>query len=161
MFAFQEKIDKKTVVAAFQTFTPAFGRQEKINYNGKNVQLFLSKNPTSFNESLTTVKELDGKNLLILLNDRIPDGLDVSWIWDINFEDIFGKDMKIGVSGDRVYDMALRLKYAEQFTHVEPDTQTLLNKMVETLNPNETLYILTNYSAMLDIRKILTVRRIL
>lgn len=161
LFAKQEKIEQKVVDIAFQGFTPAFGRQEKIIYRGKNVQIFLSKNPTSFNESLQTIKEIGGKSLLVILNDRIPDGLDVSWIWDINFEDILTKDFNIGVSGDRVYDMALRLKYAEQFTHVEPDLRLAIDRMIESLDSNETLYILPNYSAMLDVRKILTGRKIL
>ncbi|MBI2032293.1 MAG: DUF1727 domain-containing protein, partial [Candidatus Levybacteria bacterium] len=133
LFAKSENIKQQTIEAAFKNFTPAFGRQEKMNFQGKNVQIFLSKNPTSFNESLTTVEELRGKNLLILLNDRIPDGLDVSWIWDINFEEILNKDKNIAVSGDRVYDMALRLKYAEQFTHVEPNLNNAINKMIENL----------------------------
>ncbi|EKD86169.1 MAG: hypothetical protein ACD_37C00434G0001 [uncultured bacterium] len=161
LFATNESIGQDKITISFNNFTPAFGRQEKLTYKGKNVQIFLSKNPTSFNESLSTVKDLKGKDLLILLNDRIPDGLDVSWIWDINFEEILNKEFNVGVSGDRVYDMALRLKYAEQFTHIDPDPKVMLNKMVEALKSDETLYILPNYSAMLDIRKILTGRKIL
>lgn len=156
------KINQEAVKKAFKTFEPAFGRQEKIKYKGKNVQIFLSKNPTSFNESLSTVLELGAKNILILFNDRVPDGLDVSWIWDINFEEILGKrKLNIAVSGDRVYDMALRLKYAEIFTHVIEQPETALNEMVRNLEDNETLFILPNYSAMLDIRKVLTGRKIL
>lgn len=161
LFAKQEKINQSVINNTFRNFTPAFGRQEKINYKGKNVQIFLSKNPTSFNESLQTIKFLGGKNLLFVLNDRIPDGLDVSWIWDISFEEILDKDMNIALSGDRVYDMAIRLKYAEQLTHVEPNLKKAINKMVESLDINETLFILPNYSSMLDTRKILTGRKIL
>ena len=161
LVAISERINLESIKKTYTNFTPAFGRQEKIGYKGKNVQIFLSKNPTSFNESLQTIRDLDGKNLLIVLNDKIPDGLDVSWIWDINFEDILDKKFNIAVSGDRVYDMALRLKYAEQFTHIELDPKTMLNKMIQGLEPKETLYILANYSAMLDARKILTGRKIL
>lgn len=161
LFGLKEGIELKDSQEAFNTFTPAFGRQEKLNYKGKNVQIFLSKNPTSFNESLEAVKELKGENLLILLNDRIPDGLDVSWIWDINFEDILGKDLNIGVSGDRVYDMSLRLKYAEFFAHHHKDPEAILNTMINKLDDNETLYILPNYSAMLDIRKVITGKKLL
>ena len=161
LFAKHEKIKYSVINEAFRNFTPAFGRQEKINYKGKNVQIFLSKNPTSFNESLQTIKFLGGKNLLFVLNDKIPDGLDVSWIWDVNLEEILEKQMNIAVSGDRVYDMVLRLKYAEQFTHVEQDLKKSINQMVEKLEENETLYILPNYSAMLEVRKVLTGRKIL
>ena len=98
---------------------------------------------------------------MFVLNDKIPDGLDVSWIWDVSLEEILEKRMNIAVTGDRVYDMALRLKYAGQFTHVEPNLEKSINKMLENLEPGETLYILPNYSAMLEVRKILTGRKIL
>lgn len=161
LFAKNEKIKESVINEAFRNFTPAYGRGEKINYKGKNVQIFLSKNPTSLNESLQTIKFLGGKNLLFVLNDKIPDGLDVSWIWDVNLEEILEKQMNIAVTGDRVYDMALRLKYSEQFTHVEPNLKKAINKMLENLEPGETLYMLPNYSAMLDVRKLLTGRKIL
>jgi len=162
LFGLKEDISLETSQNAFKLFTPAFGRQEKLIYKGKNIQLFLAKNPTSFNESLVAINELKAENLLILLNDRIPDGLDVSWIWDINFEDIL-KDRKIniGVSGDRVYDMTMRLKYTQIFAHHHENPQTILDTMTKNLEDNETLFILPNYSAMLDIRKVITGRKIL
>jgi lipid II isoglutaminyl synthase (glutamine-hydrolysing) len=156
-----EEFDQKEVQKAFKKFKPAFGRQEEIDYKGKKVILFLSKNPTSFNESLSTISELKAKNILVVLNDRIPDGLDVSWIWDIDFEHILDKTTNIAISGDRVYDMALRLKYADTFTHVEPDLQKAIDSMVENLDKKEKLFILPNYSAMLDSRKILLGRKLL
>lgn len=161
LFALEEGFSKKTIENSFKNFTPAFGRQEKLSYKGKSVQIFLSKNPTSFNESLQTIKELGGKNLLIVLNDRIPDGLDVSWIWDINFEDILTKEFNLAVSGDRVYDMAIRLKYAGFFTHTEEVLKKAIDKMAETLEKDETLFILPNYSAMLEARKLITGKKLL
>ena len=50
-------------------------------------------------------------NFLIILNNRIPDGLDVSWIWDVDFKPIIDVAANIYVSGDRVYDLNLRLRY--------------------------------------------------
>ncbi len=156
-----EGIQKAIIQDSFNKFTPAFGRGEKIIYKGKNVQLFLSKNPTSFNQSLETIKELDGKNIMFILNDRIPDGRDISWIWDINLEELLTKDMNIGISGDRTLDMSLRIKYAEFFAHHNSNFQVLLDNMINSLEAEETLFILPNYSAMLDIRKILTGKKIL
>lgn len=161
LFGKLDGIDESKVENAFKTFTPAFGRGEKINYANKTIQVFLSKNPTSFNESLETINELGGKNILLVLNDRIPDGLDVSWIWDIDIENLIDKDTNIGVSGDRVYDMALRMKYAEKFTHMEEDLEKSIDAMLANTPDNETLYILPNYSAMLETRKILTGKKIL
>lgn len=158
-------INKNKIISALKDFQPAFGRQETLNINGKKVQIFLSKNPTSLNESLKTISDLKAKNLLLVLNDRIPDGRDVSWIWDVDFEEIAELcKMKIYVSGDRVFDMALRLKYAElplSETQIYADLKTAINTALKVTPENETLYILPTYSAMLEVRRILTGRKIL
>lgn len=157
-------IGEKNIVAGLKRFTPAFGRQEILNINGKKVQIFLSKNPTSFNESLKTIQNLNAKNLLIVLNDRIPDGLDVSWIWDVDFEELIDQRGSVSVAGDRVYDMALRLKYAVisiKNEQIYTDLKKAINENLKNLNKNETLYILPTYSAMLEVRKVLTGKKIL
>jgi UDP-N-acetylmuramyl tripeptide synthase len=157
----EEKFNKEEILRGFKLFKPAFGRQEKIFYKGHEINLFLSKNPTSFNESLSTIKDLNGKNFLFVLNDRIPDGLDVSWIWDIGFERILGQDYNITVSGDRCFDIGLRLKYADIHYHVEQNLKTAIDKALEEIDKDEKLFILPNYSAMLDTRKILLGRKLL
>ena len=121
------QIPDSTINDALKDFKPAFGRQEKLTIESKKVQIFLSKNPTSFNESLRTINELacpqrqqagllggrGAKNLLIVLNNRIPDGRDVSWIWDADVEGL-DDNLNITISGDRAYDMGLRLKYSQE-----------------------------------------------
>lgn len=162
----QTGLDTKQIADAFENFKPSFGRQEIIQYQGKKVQLFLSKNPTSFNQSYTTIKELGAKSMLFVLNDRIPDGRDISWIWDTDLANL-DKFSTIFVAGDRVYDMALRLKYElgmrNYEKHVKPfeDLSEAIAAAVNKLPKDETLYILPTYSAMLDARKILTGKKIL
>lgn len=148
------KIKDSEIMSALQHFVPAFGRQEEIVFEEKTIKLFLSKNPTGFNASLRTVLEMGAKNILLVLNDRIPDGRDVSWIWDVDFETI-PSSVSITVSGDRVYDLALRMQYAGLHARVEPNLRTAL-KSGKTF-----LYVLATYSAMLEVRKILTGRKIL
>lgn len=157
-------INADDIAASLHTFTPAFGRMESIRYKEKNVRILLSKNPTGMNESIRTVLSSQHKGpLLILLNDRIPDGTDVSWIWDVDFEELAQFDKSIIVSGDRALDMVLRLKYG--ITNKSIDIRTTLKDAVdaaiEKTAKNETLWILPTYSAMLDVRKILTGRKIL
>jgi len=156
-------ISNEKIKKALINFQPAFGRQEIIKFNNKNTQIFLSKNPASFNQSLSVINELKAKHLLLVLNDRIPDGRDVSWIWDVDFELFIGNFINISVSGDRAYDMALRLKYA--IGKVNFKTYENLEKSIKdgvgNLKSNEILYMLPTYSAMLDLRKILTGRKIL
>ena len=138
---------------ALRNFAPAFGRQEEVMVRGKMIKLFLSKNPAGFNMSLRTVLEMGAKELLLVLNDRIPDGRDVSWIWDVDFE-MIPKNVRITVSGDRVYDMELRIKYAGLQAQGEPDLRHALAVKRDT-------YVLATYSAMLEARKILKGRKIL
>ncbi|MBI2442768.1 MAG: DUF1727 domain-containing protein [Candidatus Levybacteria bacterium] len=157
-------IDKKTTLSGLSDMTPAFGRQETFQRDGRNITIFLSKNPTGMNESLRTIKELGGNYYLFLLNDRIPDGRDVSWIWDVDFEDLLQKDSHVHVSGDRAWDMSLRIKYAHPVVnHI--DTYEIIERafddIVMGVPAGETLFILPTYSAMLEIRKILTGRKIL
>ncbi|MBI2613693.1 MAG: Mur ligase family protein [Candidatus Levybacteria bacterium] len=162
----QLNIEEKNIIAGLKSFKPAFGRQERINTSGKKVQIFLSKNPTSFNESLRTVSNLGAKNLLIVLNDRIPDGRDVSWIWDVDFEVYIKSFKNITVSGDRAYDMGLRIKYTQTIIHdslfiIQEDLKKAIELTLEKTPKSEILYILPTYSAMLEVRKILTGKKIL
>ena len=160
-------IHSKHIKESLAGFAPAFGRQEECYVNGKTVKLFLSKNPAGFNASLRAVLELHPKVILLALNDRIPDGRDVSWIWDVDFE-MIPDSILVVVTGDRVYDMALRMQYCEtrnskletRNTLVEPDNKKALLVGLEKIDKGETLYVLATYSSMLGIRKILTGRAI-
>ncbi|MEN9407388.1 MAG: hypothetical protein RLZZ455_604 [Candidatus Parcubacteria bacterium] len=157
-------LQRKTITTGLSRVTPAFGRQETFVRDGKNIQIFLSKNPTGMNESLRTIKELGGTYLLFILNDRIPDGKDVSWIWDVDIETLVRKDSRIFTSGDRAFDMGLRIKYAHPvIDHVDTHEilETAFNDILKSVPKEETLFILPTYSAMLDVRKLLTGRKIL
>ena len=157
-------LTKTQINQGLKSFQPAFGRQEIIKIADKNIQLFLSKNPASFNESLRTIAESNARNLLIVLNDRIPDGTDVSWIWDVDFETLIKTGMNLYLAGDRVYDLALRIKYAEIEVASENVFDNLSDAIIQSVhqtNSSQTLYILPTYSAMLEARKILTGKKIL
>ena len=160
MVAKEIGIKENEISNALLKFKPAFGRQEIAEYNGKKIQFFLSKNPTSFNQSLKTVLENGARSFLIVLNDRVPDGHDVSWIWDFDLEKM--KDKNITVSGDRSFDLALRMKYEGLKNYaIEPNLKLAVELAIEKTGKDETLYILPTYSAMLEIRKIVTGKKIL
>ncbi len=157
-------ITDNQIEKALRSFKPAFGRQEIVEIDEKKAQLFLSKNPTSFNESLRTINENGAQNLLLVLNDRIPDGTDVSWIWDIDFETLIDKNTKLYLAGDRVYDLTLRIKYAGldvSAKNVFENLENAVGKGLKETKTLETFYILPTYSAMLETRKILTGKKIL
>ncbi len=154
-------ISEKEFNSLLSDFKPAFGRQEEFEIANKKIKIFLSKNPTGFNASLRTVLELKPKAMLLVLNDRIPDGRDVSWIWDVDFETI-PKNTSVLVSGDRVYDMGLRIKYSGKTNLIiEQKLEDAINIGLKKISVGESLYVLPTYSAMLEVRKILSGRKIL
>lgn len=156
------KIQKNLILDVIHRFKPAFGRMEEFDLKGKKIKLWLSKNPAGFNAVLRTISDFRPKSMMIALNDRIPDGRDVSWIWDADFELIPDYSSAI-ISGDRAYDMALRIKYTGNNRHmtVEPILKRAIDLALNQTETGKTLHILATYSAMLEVRKILTGRKIL
>lgn len=159
-------IHSSHIKESLRGFAPAFGRQEERIVNGHTIKLFLSKNPAGFNASLRAVLEMGPRVILLALNDRIPDGRDVSWIWDVDFE-MMNPNSCVIVTGDRAYDMGLRMKYTkneiknDKKLFIVPQTKEAIRQGLSLLKKNEILYVLSTYSAMLDIRKVITGRKIL
>lgn len=108
-------------VSGIEQFKPAFGRGERVQIEGRTVRMLLAKNPTGFNEVLRTLFSAGNKrHVLFILNDNIADGRDVSWIWDVDFEQALPGIETLTIAGTRARDLALRLKYAGM------DTQDML-----------------------------------
>mgnify|MGYP006274865997 CR=1 FL=1 len=164
-------ISPPLIKQTIQTFRAAFGRAEELNVKGTPVRILLSKNPVGMNETIRTVNEIkaqgQAETVLLVLNDRAPDGTDVSWIWDVDTEQLVAQGGTIVVSGDRVYDMALRIQYSQEILN-HPDLNLIikanLKQAVDTAlkatPPQHTLHILPTYSAMLEVRQLLTGRKI-
>ncbi|MDZ8026224.1 MAG: MurT ligase domain-containing protein [Nostoc sp. SerVER01] len=160
-------VDEATIKDTINNFQAAFGRAEDLVINGKKVRILLSKNPVGTNETIRVVTQSTDKTTLLVLNDRTPDGTDVSWIWDVDTEKLVERGGTLVVSGDRVYDMALRLRYSQKSPEstlnliVEEDLRQAIATALEHTPDNETLHILPTYSAMLEVREVLTGRKIL
>lgn len=115
-------------LSGIEQFKPAFGRGERVQVAGRTIRMLLAKNPTGFNEVLRTLfpgsENVDSENIqksrekvqkrhvLFVLNDNIADGKDVSWIWDVDFEQALQGFTTLTIAGTRARDLALRLKYA-------------------------------------------------
>jgi UDP-N-acetylmuramyl tripeptide synthase len=146
--------------AALKDFTPAFGRMERVAIDGRPAVLLLAKNPTGFNEVLRTAIAFgEGHSFLLALNDRIADGQDVSWIWDVDFEQLRHAAQRIVVTGDRAADLRLRLKYADipdDLVEVVPNWREALHRAAAVTPPDQTLFVLPTYTALLELRSVLT-----
>ena len=154
-------INQDIIVKAVKEFDLGNGRLEHFEIKGSQCVLNLGKNPTGINVLIRLLNEdEDEKELMLVLNDNEPDGRDVSWIWDINFESL--KNVKrVITSGTRPYDMAIRVKYSgydentiEVYEKIEDGIKSLFNKKGKK-------YIITNYTAVQETRnKLLEFKKI-
>ena len=155
-------INIEDIRTALTKTKPAFGRGEIININDKKLHIFLVKNPAGLNLNLDLLKNIKNVNLCLVLNDNTADGKDVSWIWDSNIEILNEYNLNsIICSGTRSEDMLLRCKYAldsENFDAVKIDEMKDINNLLENIRKSEenNYYILLTYTAMLELRKIIT-----
>jgi lipid II isoglutaminyl synthase (glutamine-hydrolysing) len=142
------------IVERLKSFSAAFGRQERMEFRGRHLNLVLSKNPAGFNETLRTAVDLaKGTCFLIGLNDRKADGADVSWIWDVDFEQLKGRARVVVPAGGRAHDLAVRLKYAGVAAEApEIDPGRALDQLIKVTNEGDTAHLLCTYTAMLDLR---------
>ena len=152
------------IAASLDGATAAFGRMESIEVEDREIILALAKNPTGLNEVLRTVAEDLGKvHLLVMLNDNTADGHDVSWIWDADIEMLRERVAAVVFSGTRANDIALRFKYAGLLDagdlpqwRVISDSRTALREMLVLTPVGSRLYIIPTYTALLDVRAVLT-----
>jgi UDP-N-acetylmuramyl tripeptide synthase len=146
-------VEWATIMSGLERFRPAFGRGETIEAEGRELRLLLAKNPTGFNEVLRALfTEGAPKHLMLLLNDNAADGHDISWIWDVDFERLAGKDLALTISGTRADDLAVRLKYAGVAGTVQGDIPGAITQAINATPAGETLYIVPTYTAMLAVR---------
>ncbi|MBQ2659932.1 DUF1727 domain-containing protein [Candidatus Saccharibacteria bacterium] len=140
---------------SLESVESAFGRGETINIDGIKAELFLVKNPSAFQISLESFAD-ENHDYMIAINDKIADGRDVSWLWDVDFSKLPAVSV---VSGIRATDMALRLKYDnKKFDHVDENLETALKKFVKSTAKEKRIF--ATYTAMLEIRKIISGRSI-
>jgi UDP-N-acetylmuramyl tripeptide synthase len=144
------------VAAGLERFSAAFGRFERIALGDGEAVLLLVKNPAGTNEVIRTLAGDAGeKTLLVALNDRIADGRDVSWVWDVDFERLAPQIGRVVCSGTRAAEIGMRLKYAgvdPARIDLQPGLEAALDR---ALSGGGHVYLLATYTAMLDMRSLL------
>ena len=136
-------------------YTVKNGRMENFMLGNSKATLNLAKNPVGANMTLRVMNEMNGeKELLFVLNDNIADGLDVSWIYDINFS-IFERVTRVVTTGTRAYDIAVRIKTAG-YDPAKIVVRPNLDKAVEELASTEgRKFVIANYTAVQPTRSAL------
>jgi UDP-N-acetylmuramoyl-L-alanyl-D-glutamate--2,6-diaminopimelate ligase len=92
-----------------------------------------------------------------LLNANYADGIDTSWIWDGDFEQLADRDIPTVITGgERYKDITFRLKVAgipDDRHIVEPNLEKVVDEIKKV--STDRVYVLATYTAMLQMRKIL------
>jgi UDP-N-acetylmuramyl tripeptide synthase len=150
------------VKAGLERFTAAFGRFERLRIGERTLLMLLVKNPAGANEVVRTLVAGGApRHAVVALNDGIADGRDVSWIWDVDFEPLLERLERVVATGDRAAELALRFKYAgveEDAIEVIPDLGRALDRGLELTPPGGELFAVPTYTAMLELRHIVTER---
>ncbi|WFE30526.1 MurT ligase domain-containing protein [Solwaraspora sp. WMMD791] len=129
-------------VTRLATVTSVAGRYAQVVRNGRNIRLLLAKNPASWLEAFDMAEQAP---TLLSINARDPDGLDTSWLFDVDFSPLRGRQVLI--TGDRAFDLAVRLEINDvPFLHV-----ATLNAAIASVPPGR-LEVIANYTAFQDIR---------
>ena len=156
-----KELSLESLCKAAQTAKPAFGRMEKIPIADKSICFTLLKNPMSMERALATMTQAEDIGAVyMLLNSHEADGRDISWLWDVDFE-TQRYPAHVYVSGERSGDLYLRLIYAgvpeENVTHASlRECADTVEKALADCQPGQCLYVLHNYSPMLQLRDALS-----
>ena len=150
-------LDPATVAGSLSSFACGFGRMEKFEIDGASLRMILIKNPAGCNQVLNFLTNTREPSVFVVcLNDRAQDGRDISWIWDVDFEQVAAMGDRLSrliVSGVRADDMAVRFKYAgvpADKLQVVRDYGELIRACVAQDRP---VYIMPTYTAMLELRE--------
>lgn len=86
------------------------------------------------------------------INDKEADGHDISWLWDVDFEELAAiPGLVCFAGGIRKNDMQLRLKYAGVNARLV-DSAADVVRACETLPADYRLYFIANYTALPAVR---------
>ena len=122
-----------------------FARNERTNIAGREVNLRLVQNPTSFQLNLDELSG-DESPLMLMAGSDIHDP---SWLWTVDFTKLSKVDI---VGGSNAYDLALRLRYdGVEIGSVVPDPSEAADSFLDLEGSSAT--ILFSADAMRRVRR--------
>jgi UDP-N-acetylmuramyl tripeptide synthase len=139
--------DPAAAVAAVSGVDEVAGRYRTVHLGEHTARVLLAKNPAGWQEALSMVDK-HGAGVVIAVNGQIPDGEDLSWLWDVRFEHF--EDTAVVAAGARGTDLAVRLTYAG----VE---HTLVHDSLAAIAscPPGHVEVVANYTAFLQLNRTL------
>ncbi|MBM7368351.1 Mur ligase family protein [Gordonia hydrophobica] len=136
-------VDPQFAVDAVGTVGNVAGRYGTVDLDGHRIRTLLAKNPAGWQEALSMIDDT-ADSLVIAVNGQVPDGEDLSWLWDVRFEAF--EQTKVIASGERAADLSVRLLYAGAEHTVIDDPFAAIAAC-----PPGRVEVLANYTAFRDL----------
>ncbi len=111
-------VSPSSAASAMAEIGEVAGRYSTRVIGGVSTRCLLAKNPAGWTELLEVVSGAGGP-IVIGINAKVADGQDPSWLWDVEFESLKGRT--VVATGERCWDLAVRLRYAGVDHQVCPD----------------------------------------
>ena len=160
--AYAMGVSGKTAAMALAGFSNCFGRMEKLNLGKKGAEMLLVKNPAGCNQVIDFLQRIEEPfDLVLAFNAHVSDGTDISWIDSCNFEALSDMKERIGrfyISGEKAAEIKTRILSAgvpEEKITFEPSYDKLVDLL---MNDRDPIYLLPNYTVMLDLRQMIVHR---
>ena len=150
--------DPVAAVAAVSGVDEVAGRYRTVRIADHTARLLLAKNPAGWQEALSMV-DTTAAGVVIAVNGQVPDGEDLSWLWDVGFEHFAderlarragGQGKAVVAAGERGTDLAVRLGYAGVEHSLVHDTV----KAIAACPPGH-VEVVANYTAFLQLQRAL------
>jgi UDP-N-acetylmuramyl tripeptide synthase len=141
--------DPAAAVAAVSMVDEVAGRYRTVSIGQHEARILLAKNPAGWQEALSMVDE-HAAGVVISVNGQIPDGEDLSWLWDVRFEHFeeATKETPVVAAGERGTDLAVRLGYAGVEHTLVHDTVAAIASC-----PPGRVDVVANYTAFLQLQR--------
>jgi UDP-N-acetylmuramyl tripeptide synthase len=137
--------DPAAAVAAVSKVDEVAGRYRTVRIGAHEARILLAKNPAGWQEALSMVDKR-AAGVVISVNGQIPDGEDLSWLWDVRFEHF--EETPVVAAGERGTDLAVRLEYAGVEHTLVHDTMAAIASC-----PPGPVDVVANYTAFLALQR--------
>lgn len=134
-------VDPQTAAEGIANVTAVAGRYAQMEIAAHQVRFLLAKNPAGWQEALTMLTP--DASVVVGVNGQIPDGVDLSWLWDVDFSGLRGRTL--WACGERGTDLYVRLHYADLPAQFADDPLTALAQI-----PPGPVDMLLNYTSFRD-----------
>jgi UDP-N-acetylmuramyl tripeptide synthase len=134
-------------MGALQQVRSIAGRYTHVQRRGCDLRLLLAKNPAGWLEALDVLAPAPVP-VLLAVNAQVPDGKDTSWLWDVDYRRLRGRE--VFVAGERKLDLAVRLEADDVAFRVVSTVDEAVD-----LAHSASMEVMANYTAFQQIRAVL------